>query len=213
MIELLVVIVIIVILAVLSTVGAMKFIDKGRKVQALSQIRDLSAGLQAFSVDYQHGPIPKEKRDAGVDTVYGDPEAKYTNDFIVSALLGDPKEFTYGDSSFDVADVNPKKERYLELPVSGDNKNGVGADGILYDPWGASMMIAINTPPYKNDEAEGLNDKQMWTFGVGEYTDTKPREQEFVIWTFGKDRKKGKMGASKTTIVPFQNTDDVLSWQ
>ncbi len=213
LIELLVVIVIIVVLAVLSTVGAAKFIDKGKKVQALAQIRDLSTGLQAFSVDYQRGPIPKEKRDAGVDTVYGDPDAMYTNDFIVSALLGDPKQFSYGASNFDVADVNPKKEMYLQLPLSGDKKNGVGLDGILYDPWGNSMMIAINTPPFRSDEAEGVYDKLMWTFGVGEYTDSRPREQDFVIWSFGKDGKKGKKGGSKTDVIPFANSDDVTSWQ
>lgn len=213
LIELLVVIMIIVVLAVLSVIGAGKFIENGRKVQALAQIRDLSSGLQAFSVDYQRGPIPKEKRDAGVDTVYGDPDAKYTNDFIISSLLGDPKEFSYGDSSFDVADVNPKKERYLEMAYSGEKKNGVGPDGILYDPWGKSMMIAINTPPYRTDEAEGVNDKQMWTFGVGEYSDSKPREQEFVIWSFGKDGKKGNKGGSKTDIIPSANSDDVLSWK
>lgn len=213
LIELLVVIVIIVVLAVLSAVGAGKFIDKGKKVQALAQIRDLSTGLQAFAVDYQRGPIPKEKRDAGVDTVYGDPGGTFTNDFIVSALLGDPKQFSYGASNFDVADVNPKKETYLQLPLSADKKNGVGTDGILYDPWGNSMMIAINTPPYRSDEAQGVYDRLMWTFGVGQYTDSKPREQDFVIWSFGKDGKKGKNGASKTDLVPFANSDDVTSWQ
>jgi hypothetical protein len=115
--------------------------------------------------------------------------------------------------AFDVADVNPKREMYLQLPLSGDNKNGVGTDGVLYDPWGKSMMIAINTPPYRSDEAEGVYDRLMWTFGVGEYTDSKPREQEFVIWSYGKDGKKGKKGASKTDVIPFANSDDVVSWQ
>jgi len=213
LVELLVVITIIVVLALLSFAGASMFIDRGRKVQALAQFRDLSAGLQAFAIDYQKGPIPKERRDIGADTVYGDPSGAYSNDFVVAALLGDPKQFSYGGSTFDVADVNPRKELYLRLPQAPNKKNGVGLDGILYDPWGNSLMIAINTPPYRTDAADGFYDRLMFTNGVGEYSDSKPREQEFVFWSFGKDGKKGKKAGSKTAVVPLQGTDDVASWQ
>jgi prepilin-type N-terminal cleavage/methylation domain-containing protein len=212
LVELLVVIVIIAVLAVLSVVGAAKFMEKGRKVQALAQFRDLASGIQAYSVDYQRGPIPREKRDAGRDVVFGDVGGDYSNDFIVAALYGDSNALQGFGNKYSQEELNPKKESYLILPLTADKKNGMGLDAILYDPWGKPLIIAINTPPFRSDTAEGEYDKQMWTYGVGEYTDSRPREQDYVFWSFGKDGKKGK-GAAKTDIVPFGSSDDVTSWQ
>ncbi len=213
LVELLVVITMIAVLALLSFAGASMFIDRGRKVQALAQYRDVSVGLQAYMTENQRPPLPQANRDSGEDVVFGDQGGELTNDFIVAALYGDVSTLQGFDNKYTQEELNPKKESYLILPMTPDKKNGMGPDVVLYDPWGRPVMIAINTPPFQQDKADGVKDRLLWTKGIGEYTDTKPREQDFVFWSFGKDGKKGKGGKSKTDPVAYANSDDVVSWQ
>lgn len=145
LVELLVVIAIIAVLAVLSFFGATRFIEKGRTVQALAQFRDFEVGMKMFELDYTKPPIPQTKRDTGWDTIYGDPGGSYSNQFLVSALAGEDKDFPYKDENFSAKDVNPRSEAYMTFPLSMNQKSGVGADGKLYDPWGGEVMVAIHS--------------------------------------------------------------------
>ncbi len=52
----------------------------------------------------------------------------------------------------------------------------------------------------------------MHTWGLAEYTETKPKEQAYVLWSYGKDKKKGKNAPSVNSVVSLQNSDDVVSW-
>lgn len=211
--ELLVVITIVAVLALLSFAGATMFIDRGRKVQAVSQFRDLSVGLQAYMTENQRPPLPQANRDSGEDAVFGVVGDELNNDFIVAALYGDVSTLQGFDNKYTQEELNPKKESYLVIPMTPAKKNGMGPDAVLYDPWGRPIMIAINAPPFQEDSAGGTKDRLLSTKGIGEYTDTKPREQDYVFWAFGKDGKKGKGGASNTAVVPYGNSDDVVSWQ
>jgi prepilin-type N-terminal cleavage/methylation domain-containing protein len=213
LVELLVVITIVAVLALLSFAGATMFIDRGRKVQAVSQFRDLSVGLQAYMTENQRPPLPQANRDSGEDAVFGVVGDELNNDFIVAALYGDVSTLQGFDNKYTQEELNPKKESYLVLPMTPAKKNGMGPDAVLYDPWGRPIMIAINAPPFQEDSAGGTKDRLLSTKGIGEYTDTKPREQDYVFWAFGKDGKKGKGGASNTAVVPYGNSDDVVSWQ
>lgn len=218
LVELLVVIAIIAVLAVLSFFGATRFIEKGRTVQALAQFRDFEVGMKMFELDYTKPPIPQTKRDTGLDTIYGDPGGFYSNQFLVSALAGEDKDFPYKDENFSAKDVNPRSEAYMTFPLSMNQKSGVGADGKLYDPWGGEVMVAING--FKSNNANdilvsyggGRNDRRLHTWKLAEYLETRPREEAYVFWSYGKDRKKGKNGASPGSIVSLKNSDDVISW-
>jgi prepilin-type N-terminal cleavage/methylation domain-containing protein len=218
LVELLVTIAIIAVLAVLSFVGATRFIDKGRSVQALAQFRDFEVGMKMFELDYTKPPIPQTKRDTGWDTIYGDPGGSYSNQFLISALAGEDKDYPYKDENFSSKDVNPRSESYMSFPLVADNKNGVGTDGRLYDPWGGEVMVAINGFKSNNTNdilvsyAKGRNDRRLHTWGLAEYTETRPNEQAYVFWSYGKDGKKGKNGATSAAVVTYKNSGDVISW-
>ncbi len=217
LVELLVVISIIAVLAVIGFLTATKMLDKGKKVQALAQLRDLNVGFTMFVTDYQKPPIPPTKRD--YDTIYGDPKGKHQNGYLVAVLVGDSKDFTYDGQSFKVDDVNPRHQQYVIFPSKADGKGGVGKDGNLYDPWGGEIIAAINAgidpnnPDGYTDFNNGNNDRRLYTFGLGEYKDksgameTMPRDQDFVFWTYGRDKVKG---TAKSTA--YTGSDDVINW-
>lgn len=217
LVELLVVISIIAVLAVLVAMGSRKFIESGRKVQALAQFRDFKVGMTLFEGDYQRPPVPSNKKDNGWDTIYGNPDPLYHNDFLVSVLAGEDKDYPYqGNVNFSTKQTNPRGEAYMTFPLAPDKKGGVGEDGILYDPWGREIMVAVNSLNAPNEELvdfnNGHNDRRLHTWGLAEYTDTKPRDQSFVFWSYGKDGKKGNNAANYWDKVPHAGSDDVVSW-
>lgn len=219
LVELLVVITIIVVLAVIGFVGYSRVIENAKKTQAIAQFRDFQIGMSLFETDYIKPPIPRSKRDTGWDTIYGDPGGSYSTQFLVSALAGEDKEFPYKNNEvFASKDANPRGEAYMTFKYAPDQKGGVGKDGKLYDPWGAEVMVAINgflardstdeLVPFNN----GNNDARLHTWGLAEYSETKPKEQAYVFWSYGKDQKKGKKGPSPGAIVAYSGSDDVISW-
>lgn len=219
LVELLVVIAIVATLAALSVLGANRFIDSGRKVQALAQFRDFATGMALFENDYTKPPIPQSKRDTGWDTIYGDPGGNYSTQFLVSALAGEDKDYPYKGESFSSKSANPRGDSYMVFPVANEkNRGGVGKDGRLYDPWGGEVMIAINGMKSNNSSDtlvpfnKGQNDLRLHTWGLAEYKETKPKEQSYVFWSYGKDKKKGKNGAGFGKVVPLSGSDDVISW-
>ena len=221
LVELLVVIAIIGVLALVGVVGMSRFIENGRKVQTLALIRDFQVGMALFENDYTKPPIPKSKRDTGWDTIYGDPAGTYSTQFLVSALAGEDKDFPFKDEKFSSKDVNPKQESYMIFKYATEKKGGVGKDGKLYDPWGAELIVAINglksTEPGDvlvdfNTRESGKNDRRLHTWKLAEYKETKPRDQSYVFWSYGKDKKKGNNGATVGLIVSYRGSDDVISW-
>jgi prepilin-type N-terminal cleavage/methylation domain-containing protein len=220
LVELLVVIAIILTLALFSIMGVSRYMEQGRKSRTLNQFRNFETGMTLYVNDYQKPPIPDSKWTFGWDTIYGDPGGKYSTQFVVSALKGDladdEGDFIYGGETFSARAANPRNETYVAFPFAPDKKGGVGDDGKLYDPWGGEIMIAINVENSIDSELEdfdnGKNDRRMHTWGLAEYTETKPREQAYVLWSYGKDKKKGKNAPSVNSVVSLQNSDDVISW-
>lgn len=218
MVELLVVITIIAVLAVLVTLGISRFIESGRKVRTMAQFRDFQVGMSLFESDYRKPPIPQSKRETGWDTIYGDPGGTYSTRFLVSALAGDDKDYPYVGENFSSSEVNPRNESYITFPHAPDNKGGVGRDGKLYDPWGRELMVAINGFKSNNSQDnlvafnEGRNDRRLHTWGLAEYTDSKPKEESYVFWSYGRDGKKGRAFPNNQAVVPGSGSDDVNSW-
>lgn len=218
LVEVLVVIVIVAVLAALSFLGTTRMLEGGRKAKAIAQFRDFQVGMTLFEVDYQKPPIPKSKRDTGWDTIYGDPGGNYSTQFLVSALAGEDKDYPYKGENFSSKEVNPRNEAYMVFPLAPDKKGGVGPDGRLYDPWGGEIMVAINGFKSNNsgdalvDFNGGRNDRRLHTWGLAEYKETKPKDQSYVFWSYGKDRKKGKNAKNYGDVVPLTGSDDVISW-
>ena len=216
--ELLVVILIIVVMAVLVAAGANRFLENGRKVRVMAQFRDFQVGMSLFETDYNKPPIPQSKRDTGWDTIYGDPGGNYSNQFLVAALAGEDKDFPYKGENFSSKDVNPRNESYMTFPFAPDKRGGVGDDGRLYDPWGGEIMVAING--FKSTQSNSLlvefnngqNDRRLHTWGLAEYTETKPKNESYVFWSYGKDMKKGKAAPNNQMVVPLKGSDDMISW-
>ena len=218
LVELLIVIAMVAVLALIATYGSRRFIENSRKVQALAQFRDFQVGLALFETDYHRPPIPRTKRESGWDTIYGDPGGNYTNQFLVAALAGEDKDYPYVGENFSTTEVNPRRESYMVFPTAPDNKKGVGDDGKLYDPWGREIMVAINGFKSNNENDTlvdfngGQNDRRLHTWGLAEYTETKPKEQSYVFWSYGKDGVKGNGEPNSQGQVSLAGSDDVISW-
>jgi prepilin-type N-terminal cleavage/methylation domain-containing protein len=217
--EMLVVIVIIAALAVLMMAGTRRLIENGRKVKCLAQFRDFQVGMALFEGDYQKPPVPENKKTYGWDVIYGNPNGLYQNSFLVSVLAGEDKNYPYSGENFSSTQTNPRNEAYITFPYSADKRGGVGDDGNLYDPWGAQIMVAVNTMQSSQsgdlaDFNEGLNDRRLHTWGWAEYQETKPFEQAYVFWSYGKDRQKGDamLGKRYWEPAPYAGSDDVISW-
>lgn len=211
LVELMVAIVIVAVLAaVVFTVGS-RAIAKASKTQVLQQMRDLAQGFEAYAVDYGHPPVPGGKKPGsnrneapGWDTIYGDPpqpNRNYGNEPIIVSLMGESDRAFRMDNgeTFYANDLNPKGERYLNFPYAPDNRNGVGEDGRLYDPWGRELIIAINAHAPNSPTHERI----LETYGLGEWTDRKPRYESYAFWSYGKDGEKAET---------YANSDDVAFW-
>ncbi|MCP5532884.1 MAG: type II secretion system protein [Akkermansiaceae bacterium] len=218
LVELLVVIMIVLVLAVLGFLGAKRFIENAKKTQALAQFRDLTVGLTMFETDYGKPPIPENKKYNGDDTVYGDPDPTYHNGVIVGVLAGEEGDYTSGRSgeTYTVREMNPRMVSYITFPLAEKGKSGVGEDGNLYDPWGNEVIMAVNSFAARDKSITsfngGMNDRRLYTWGLGEYNETKPRDQSFVFWSYGKDGLKGDGVTPPTKVTSLKKSDDVVSW-
>jgi prepilin-type N-terminal cleavage/methylation domain-containing protein len=222
LVELMVVITIVAVLATMAMIGTPKLIDKGRKVQALTQFRELAVGFAGFEAENNRPILPYEQRVAGQDTLYGVTGGAFSNGILVAVLGGTDSHLPYRVVNFKVKDVNPKEEVYMIFKFAENKKNGVGRDGVYYDPWGRPMMFAVNAFKSTNPDANlvdnntttpGKNDLHLDTQGRAVYSDTQPREEAYVMWTYGKDGKKGGAESKGRKIPPYKGSDDVVSWQ
>jgi prepilin-type N-terminal cleavage/methylation domain-containing protein len=222
LVELLVVITIIVALAAMAMLGMPKIIERGRKVQALAQFKELAVGFAGFESENNRPLIPYEQRVAGQDTLYSVPGGKFSNGIVVAVLGGSGGKHAYRVVDFKVKDVNPREEIYMVFKYAENKSNGVGRDGVYYDPWGRPLMMAVNAFKSTNPNAvlvdanpttPGKNDSQLDTLGLAVYSDTKPRNESYVIWTYGKDGKKGSEESKGKKLPPYRGSDDVVSWQ
>lgn len=223
LIELLVVIAIIGSLAAIAMVGVPRFIDKGKKVTALSQINDLKIGFASFEAENGNRPLlPTKRRNLGLDTVYGNKGGEYSTAILVAVLGGKTENPVPAVAEVDVRDYCRTEGKFMAFKPTDKQANGVGPDGVLYDPWGQPWMVAVNAKNGPNERlldynetTPGKNDRFMDTGGLAIYADSAPRDEDFVIWTYGKD---GKMGSGESVTkgknkLPLLNgSDDVASW-
>ena len=194
LVELLVVIVIVAVLSTLAFIGAQRGISKAQKTKCLKQMTDLSVSIEMYEVDYRHPPIPESNQDSGRDVLYGVPGGDNGTEMVFGALLGHDKDLEPEDPSSDFIagrDLNYKNNSYINPGYKEKAADGVyRKDGKIYDLWGRELMIAVNTPPFEDEDTGGVNDKILDTDGFAEWGDVKPRYQSYVIWSYGKNGEK-----------------------
>jgi len=200
LVELLVVIAIIAVLAALTFSVINRAILKGQQASCLNLMRNVEVGMESYLIEHNRPPLPREKIQGGHDTPFGDSGGKYSTAPIVAVLAGG-EAMTWiedtGDES-DISYLNPNGVQYLELTLANKGEAGLREDGKIYDPWARELMIGVNAR---------LNGDPLTTYGLAEWQEIKPRDQDFVMWSYGADGVKGK-GESES----FSGSDDVKSF-
>lgn len=220
LIELLVVIAILLALGGLTLTGIGTARLKAQKVQCMNTMRDAMVGLAAYRQEFNRPPIPDSQYQVvngaklGTDTIFGERNSGLSNQFVVAVLRGDSK--TYGQG-WNTDDVNPRGNLYVKIKEVYKRENGVFIspnsqdEYKLYDPWGRMIMIAMNVPPYITERNNGTGDKILDTKDLTTYADSQVREEDFAIWSYGKDGALGKLGKPKNRNT-LRESDDVVSW-
>lgn len=222
LVELLIVIAIILVLSSIIFAVVKRAKLGAEKTQTINTIKSVEIGLAAFQTEYGKPPVPDEILAAGTDLVIGDRGGPYSNAYIVAVLEGlGPNDtsvrFNFAGGEWRVETVNKKLEAYINFPRTQKKKNGVydkigdPAELELFDAWGNPLMIALNIPPFQTDFQQGVRDRRMFTNSLGEYSDTLPREENSVMWSYGKDGVKGS-AADQGPNPSYKGSDDVISW-
>lgn len=218
LVELLVVVAIIMALATLIFAGIKRASMKANQTACLNTIRDVTNGLSAFIVERNMPPVPETRKEGNErDYVCGDYSNRFPNDYIIAVLEGVDKTFSYDGGDLQTRFANPTLTTYTTFARTPKKVNGVYdklqdvQEGQLFDPWERTIMIAINVPPFVEDNSEGLQDKWLHTDALAVYPDSEPREEPFAVWSYGKDGVRGTRGESLQKNL-LRKSDDVVSW-
>lgn len=206
LVEVLVVIAILAVLAAIVAVVSQRTILSAEKVTCQNTIRQITVSLAAYETDWMRPPLPQVKDTW--DTIMGDPGGLYSTKPLVDILTGGHPVWEETDGNkFDMAALNPNRTVYLDPNVVAHQKGGLGEDGKLYDPWGHELIFAFNSRVQNRDFSSGSADRILHTWGLAEYKEVKPRYENWVVWSYGRDGLIGRNGVNT-----FAGSDDVKSF-
>ena len=196
LIELLVVIAIICVLAGLLFPITGAVMKSAQKVQAKTTELQVVTAIKSFQTDYGVYPLPTDSP-TNTDVCLGAQQPTNAELFDILRANNQGSEAT----------VNPRGVVYIELPLakdqtSGQSKNGIGADGMLYDPWGRIYLIGID------GDYDGYV-KNPYSKNAG----SNPLPLGVIVYSWGPDRLTTSNffgGGDKNDAA---SVDDVISWQ
>ncbi|MCX6997572.1 MAG: type II secretion system protein [Kiritimatiellaeota bacterium] len=162
LIELLVVIGIIVVLASLLLPAVMKAISTAEKTQARAEVRAIELALKAYLTDYNTFPSVVNK------------EVEVT---LTKVLRG----ITTNTGNF-------RAVCYLDVSEKSIGTNAVpgGVDGQLYDPWGHTYKVAVDTNSVNSVSADGETvagrSVAVWSWGPSSTSDSSTDTTHIRSW-------------------------------
>ena len=197
LIELLVVISIIAVLAGLLLPVVNSVTTNARKVQAKSTETQIVSAIKSFQTDYGVYPLPADAPPSQ-DVCFG------SNAPTVAELF----DILRADNQGQEATINTRAVVYIELPnaknqTPGQSKNGIGSNGMLYDPWGTIYLVGVDgnydgtlPNPYQSSANPNVlrTDVIVYSWGPDMLTTSN-------FFGGGGDRNAGT------------SKDDVISWQ
>jgi len=180
LIELLVVISIIAILASLAFPAVNGAIDTAKRAKAKNDVVQIVTAIKAYQTEY--GKLP----------IYNSQSVYEGNNDQLFNILRSLKELN-GEQ----LDMNPRRIAFVEVRPGKGKKDGIGDDGVFYDPWGKPYKIILdgdydNTIP--NPYGGGAGFKDLLTAAI--------------VVSSGKDGQ-GLSGDKNSGVAK----DDIISWQ
>ncbi|GAB4167380.1 MAG: hypothetical protein Fur0032_05350 [Terrimicrobiaceae bacterium] len=194
LIELLVVIAIIAILAGLLFPAVTGALDSAKKSRAKSDVVQIAVAVKAYQSEYGRLPTDATADNDGGESspawFQGPETSSQYNKEIIQVLVGE-----------NYKGLNPRKIPFLETRpakgTSGNYKDGMSPDFMLYDPWGTPYAIKLDIS----------YNTEMEYYGLGSANNL--RTTVFAV-SFGKN--KIQQDISKT-VDKGQKVDDIVSFQ
>lgn len=149
--------------------------EAARRAKASTEVRQIVLAVQQYENDY--GRLPDLGGDGTHDVTVAENNSRLFNILrgIDAGHTGNPRQAVY----FSAAQATGK----------GKPSGGLGADGVLYDPWGNPYLIRID------GNGDGQTDDPYGTSPADKVNKT------VIAWSLGKDARPGKDGQG-----------DVRSW-
>jgi prepilin-type N-terminal cleavage/methylation domain-containing protein len=179
LIELLVVISIIAILAGLAFPAVNGAMDSAKKAKAKNDVVQIVTAIKAYQAEY--GRLP----------TYGNATTFETDNDDLFNILRCIK-----DLDWDQLAMNTRRIPFIEVRPGKGDKDGIGSDGVFYDPWGKPYKVILDGDydnsilnPYKanagfpdiNASAIALSSGKDKTFGSNDKHDA-PAKDDIISW-------------------------------
>ena len=196
LIELLVVITIIAILIALLFPAFKGVQSQAKRTQAKNDVTQAVTAINAFYTEYGQYP-DVSAAGGGTDFFAGDDDYNWK---LFNVLRAD-------QTDTNVLTINPKLVVFFQPQTAKDPakpRSGLGGDKKLYDPWGQTYRVKMDTT-YDNNVAN--------PYGANTGAGFDPINLGAIAWSIGADADGAKSATNGIPKNSGTGDDDVISWQ